>query len=240
MHELTPDSTSGLPQTADASAGGAAGATSTADAGAPPAPGAATPPPVPFGALLEAASPGARSIAAPAQGSAAVTGAAALAAASAALPNAPTSATAAATPVAIATPVNSPAFPQDLGLQLSLLARNGVQHAQLHLNPADMGPVSVHIAMDGTQARIDFGADLAATRQAIEAGIPELASALRDAGFTLSGGGVSQHSGGRSDSAGAQAQTSARTRRDASVQSLTRVHTAAQRINASGGVDVFA
>ena len=53
-----------------------------------------------------------------------------------------------------------------------------------------MGPVSVQIVMDGTQARIDFGADLAATRHTIEAGLPELASALRDAGFTLVGGGV--------------------------------------------------
>ena len=44
-----------------------------------------------------------------------------------------------------------------------------------HLNPTEMGPVSVQIVVDGTQARIDFGADALATRQAIEAGLPELA-----------------------------------------------------------------
>jgi flagellar hook-length control protein FliK len=103
-------------------------------------------------------------------------------------------ATAAPTAVAIATPVEAPDFGQALGLQLSVLARDGVHEAELHLNPADMGPVSVQIVMDGTQARIDFGADVAATRQAIEAGLPALASALRDAGFTLAGGGVSQQS----------------------------------------------
>jgi len=92
--------------------------------------------------------------------------------------------------VTIATPVAAPVFAQSLGLQMSVLARDGVQHAELHLNPADMGPVSVQIVMDGTQARVDFGADVAATRHAIEAGLPELASALRDAGFTLAGGGV--------------------------------------------------
>lgn len=103
-------------------------------------------------------------------------------------------------PVPIATPLNAPEFPQALGLQLSVLARNGVQQAELHLNPADMGPVSVQIVMEGTQARIDFGADVAATREAIQAGMPQLASALSDAGFTLAGGGVSQHAGGRGGS----------------------------------------
>ena len=73
-----------------------------------------------------------------------------------------------------------------------------MQQAELHLNPAEMGPVSIHISLDGTAARVDFGADVAATREAIERGLPELASALRDAGFTLAGGGVSQHAGGRS------------------------------------------
>ena len=62
--------------------------------------------------------------------------------------------------------------------------------------------MSIHIALDGTAARIDFGADVAATRAAIELGLPELASALRDAGFTLAGGGVSQHAGGRASSDG--------------------------------------
>ena len=44
--------------------------------------------------------------------------------------------------------------------------------------------------MDGSQARVDFTAASAETRQVIEAGLPELASALKEAGVTLSGGGV--------------------------------------------------
>ena len=80
------------------------------------------------------------------------------------------------------TPLHAPDFAQALGVQVSLLAKDGVEHAELHLNPADMGPVSVQIVMDGTQARIEFGADLAQTRHALEAGIPELASAQSKAG----------------------------------------------------------
>ena len=99
--------------------------------------------------------------------------------------------------VGIPTAPGAPDFTAAFGLQVSVLARHGVHKAELHLNPAEMGPVSVQIVVDGTQARIEFGADVLATRHAIEAGIPELASALREAGLTLHGGGVSPHAGGR-------------------------------------------
>jgi len=42
--------------------------------------------------------------------------------------------------------------------RFSLFARDGVQTARLHLNPADMGPVAVQIAVDGVNARVDFQA----------------------------------------------------------------------------------
>ncbi|MES2994195.1 MAG: flagellar hook-length control protein FliK [Pseudomonadota bacterium] len=162
------------------------------------------------------------------------TGAAALAAT-------PDTTPAAAPPaMAIAAPVQTPDFAQELGLRLSVLARDGVHEAELHLNPADMGPVSVQIVMDGTQARIDFGADVAATRQAIEAGLPELASALRDAGFTLAGGGVSQHAGGRRDGGDARERDSDAERRSVAAPELQRVATAARRLVRAGGVDTFA
>jgi len=99
---------------------------------------------------------------------------------------------AALAPITLAAPVHSPEFAQVLGAQVSVLAREGVQQAQLHLHPAEMGPISIQIEMTGTQARIDFTAGVAATRQVIETGLPELASALRDQGLTLSGGGVFQ------------------------------------------------
>jgi hypothetical protein len=98
--------------------------------------------------------------------------------------------------VALATPVESPKFHEALGVQVSVLARDGVQHAELHLNPAEMGPISVQIAVDGQQAQIHFGSDSAQTRQIVESSLPALAAALRDAGLTLSGGGVSQHAPG--------------------------------------------
>ncbi len=145
--------------------------------------------------------------------------------------------------LSLPTPVNAPEFRDALGVQVSLLARDGVQTAELHLNPADMGPVSIQIVMDGSQARVDFGADVAATRAAIEASMPELASALLDAGFTLAGGGVSQHAKGQS-----QAQTSDENRQDTTRRTVVDSSAAIPAAQAAqpraqltvGGVDLFA
>ena len=111
--------------------------------------------------------------------------------------SAPRDAAAPATTLALATAIDGPDFAAALGVQVSVLARDGVQHAELHLHPVETGPVSIRIEVDGTNARVDFGADFVATREAIERGLPELASALRDAGLTLAGGSVSQHAGSR-------------------------------------------
>ena len=94
-------------------------------------------------------------------------------------------------------PVDSPLFAPALGSQLSLLARDGVRSALLQLHPAEMGPISVEIALDGNAARIDFQALRADTRSLIEASLPALAGALQDAGLTLAGGGVFEQAPGR-------------------------------------------
>jgi flagellar hook-length control protein FliK len=90
----------------------------------------------------------------------------------------------------LAAAIDSAAFAPALANQVTWLAGEGVQQARIHLNPAEMGPLSVKIVLDGSQARIDFSADLVATRNAIEASLPTLAAALNDQGLTLAGGGV--------------------------------------------------
>ena len=146
-----------------------------------------------------------------------------------------------ATTLALATPVDAPDFAAALGVRVSLLAQDGVQQAELHLNPAETGPVSIHISLDGTAARVDFGADLASTRAAIERGLPELASALRDAGFTLAGGGVSQHAGGRASDDEARRST---VRLDGAGQlaspAIALDSRRVVRAVAAGGIDLYA
>lgn len=91
----------------------------------------------------------------------------------------------------LAAAIDTPAFAPALAAQVRWWAQDGVQQAQLTLNPPEMGPVAVKIVvLDGREARIDFSADLAATRNAIESALPVLAAALDDSGLKLSGGGV--------------------------------------------------
>lgn len=87
-------------------------------------------------------------------------------------------------------PLHAPGFAPEMAARLSLAATEGVQQAQLHLNPSEMGPVQVQIVLDGQQAQISFVAEQADTRAVLEKSLPELAGALREQGLTLSGGGV--------------------------------------------------
>lgn len=90
----------------------------------------------------------------------------------------------------LAAQVGTPEFAPALGAHLVTLVRDGTEHAQLRLHPAELGPITVQINLDGNQARIDFHALHAATRDALLDAVPVLAGALREAGLTLTGGGV--------------------------------------------------
>lgn len=104
-------------------------------------------------------------------------------------------------------PLHSTGFAPEMAARLSLAAADGVQQAQLHLNPAEMGPVQVQIVLDGQQAQISFVAEQADTRAVLEKSLPELAGALREQGLTLSGGGVfSQQQAPQDPNAQADAQ----------------------------------
>jgi flagellar hook-length control protein FliK len=92
-------------------------------------------------------------------------------------------------------PLDAPDFSQKLADQVSLwvgqVKQDGPMTAELHLNPAEMGPINVKISLDGTAAHVDFAAAAQETRQAIEASLSTLSSALNDVGLSLTGGGVS-------------------------------------------------
>ena len=109
-----------------------------------------------------------------------------------------TAAASAPSPLVLSQALHDPGFASEMSARLSVLASQGVQQAQLHLNPADMGPVQVQIVVDGQQAQVSFHAEQAETRAVLERGLPDLAAALRDNGLTLSGGGVFQSASGGS------------------------------------------
>jgi flagellar hook-length control protein FliK len=134
--------------------------------------------------------------------------------------------------------LNTPEFAPALGAQVVRFVRDGIEHARMRLNPAELGPVAVQLAVDGTQVRVDLVAEIAATRQVLEQGLPVLAGALRDAGFTLSGGGVFQQA--RDGGGGARDLPSGSPRDDA-LGSAERISApaATRARRAMGLVDTF-
>ncbi|EGJ08800.1 flagellar hook-length control protein, partial [Rubrivivax benzoatilyticus JA2 = ATCC BAA-35] len=135
----------------------------------------------------------------------------------AATPEARAAATATPYAAQIAAPVGSPDFAPGLSAQVSVMLREGLQEARLQLNPAEMGPITVRIQVEGSSAQVVMAAQQADTRQALEQALPTLAGALQEAGLTLTGGGVfEQHQGpARDDTEGGRGTADAgRTRGD--------------------------
>ena len=132
---------------------------------------------------------------------------------------------------------------------------DGTMTAELHLNPAEMGPINIKIALDGQNAQIDFAAAALETRQALEASMPLLSSALDEVGLSLTGGGVSSQaqqqgfSQAFSQSGGAQSGGSSpdgrstgrvgRTGPDGQDEPVTRSVNVA-RLTQKGGLDLYA
>lgn len=139
----------------------------------------------------------------------------------------------------VAAPLGSPEFAPAVGAQVSLLVREGVQEARLQLNPAEMGPVTVKIQIDGSNAQVTMSAEQAPTRQALEQALPVLAGALREGGLTLTGGGVFEQP--RQPREGQPAPRGGRSgdrEEDAAVGSVGGA--AAQRWTSRGVVDLYA
>ncbi|NYG33399.1 flagellar hook-length control protein FliK [Sphaerotilus montanus] len=93
----------------------------------------------------------------------------------------------------IQTPVTQPGFSDEVVVALvrqTGQAAQGRQEVTLHLNPVEMGPVSVSIELNGSAARIEFGASEALTRHHLEAALPGLTDALQAEGLSLVHGSV--------------------------------------------------
>ncbi|MFP1682517.1 flagellar hook-length control protein FliK [Alloalcanivorax sp. C16-1] len=91
----------------------------------------------------------------------------------------------ASTTVTLQTPVASPGWGQELSQQVVSVARRGEQHMELHLNPRDLGPMSVSLKVDDQGAQAHFFSAHAAVRGALEQALPQLREALAQQGIAL-------------------------------------------------------
>jgi len=91
---------------------------------------------------------------------------------------------------AVATPVGQPGFGQELSERVVVLARGGIQTAQISLEPAGLGPVGVSIQVHGHAASLVFTAQHETTRNALEAELPRLREMFAASGMQLSDASV--------------------------------------------------
>ncbi|MFD2437123.1 flagellar hook-length control protein FliK [Modicisalibacter luteus] len=82
-------------------------------------------------------------------------------------------------------PLASPQWQQGLGQQLVALHQRGGQQVELHLHPAELGPLSISLKVDDQLAQAQFFSANPQVRAAIEQAIPQLREALEESGIQL-------------------------------------------------------
>ncbi|MEX1200553.1 MAG: flagellar hook-length control protein FliK [Methylophaga sp.] len=109
--------------------------------------------------------------------------------------SAPGQASAASTPqiaMDVQPQLNSAAWSRVVSSRVVWMAREGVQQAELRLNPANLGSVDVRLNINNDQASVTFLAQNAATREALEQAMPRLRESLAENGLSLTHSEVGQ------------------------------------------------
>jgi flagellar hook-length control protein FliK len=95
----------------------------------------------------------------------------------------------------VQTPLGHPGWSEDLGQHVVWMSGQGVQAAEIRLNPAHLGPLEVRINLSqDQQATVQFTSHHAAVREAIESAIPKLREMMSAQNLNLGEVNVSSQS----------------------------------------------
>ncbi|TCV95557.1 flagellar hook-length control protein FliK [Biostraticola tofi] len=83
-------------------------------------------------------------------------------------------------------PLGTPAWQQALSQQLSLFLSKGTYHAELKLNPRDLGALQISMKLNNDQLQLHVMSENQQVRAAVEASMPYLRTSLAESGMTLS------------------------------------------------------
>ena len=86
---------------------------------------------------------------------------------------------------AIAPPVGSTGWSEEIGNRIAWMAGRSESRAELVLTPPQMGRIEVNLAIKGDQATASFVSANPVVREALEAALPRLREVLADAGIQL-------------------------------------------------------
>jgi flagellar hook-length control protein FliK len=90
--------------------------------------------------------------------------------------------------------VDSGEFAQDLSDRVTYLVGNGMNGARLQVNPPQLGPIELRIAVSGDHAQVWMTTHSAVTRDALESSSPKLREMLGAQGFGAVSVNISQRS----------------------------------------------
>lgn len=120
--------------------------------------------------------------------------------------NIPGTAPPAALPPPIDIPVAEPRWGDALAERVVLIAGQRLSSAEIRLNPAELGPVTVDLKIEDNIAQVTFSAQQQLTRDALEQALPRLREMLAEQGLSLgradvTGQGTGDRSGGHATGA---------------------------------------
>ena len=81
-------------------------------------------------------------------------------------------------------PLGDKQFVDNLNQRMTWLVKNGVQHAEIKLQPAHLGSIEVSIKLQDNQASVSFFSNQGAVREAIQDALPRLRDMLGAGGFS--------------------------------------------------------
>ena len=85
----------------------------------------------------------------------------------------------------IPTAVRDPAWGDQIGERVVMMAGNQLKTAEIRLTPAELGPLRVQVSVEDGAANVTFQAQHAVTREAIEQALPRLREMLAENGLSL-------------------------------------------------------
>jgi len=90
--------------------------------------------------------------------------------------------------------VDSANFPDGLADRVSWMVGNNLNGARLQVNPPQLGPIELQIAVQGNHAQVSMSTHSAVTREALESSLPKLREMLSAQGFGQVSVDISQRS----------------------------------------------
>lgn len=101
--------------------------------------------------------------------------------------------TPAATP-SVFVPIDHEGWGHEIGDRVRWLVTQNIQTADIRLNPPELGPVRVHIAVDQGQVSVTFTSHHSVVREALQSAMTSLSDLLAESGLNLAQGNVADQS----------------------------------------------